>query len=300
MQQDELQVFPQSAPAPCGEADAQSARLPQRRGLTGTHLKIIAIVLMLIDHIGATVMQTLTMQTQSNALLFATTLMRYLGRLAFPIFCFLLVEGFLHTRDVKKYILRLAAFAVLSEIPFDFAISGTWLEFTHQNVFFTLTIGVVALLAIRNFSGRVWLQVLCAGACVVAAELLHTDYAGMGVIVILLFYTLREHRRARFWAVGLWLFLGMALSGVMQFAAVLAAQPELYSAYPPFVLLINIAISCTMSGLMEACGAFSFLLIRRYNGARGAGLPKYFFYAFYPAHLLLLGLMTQMVLRFTA
>lgn len=101
-------------------------------GLNSFQLKCIAVITMIIDHTGA--------------VLFPDNMtLRYIGRIAFPIFCFLLVEGFFHTRDVRKYMLRLGMFAVISEIPYDLAFRDTVIEFEHQNVFFTLFIGVVMM-----------------------------------------------------------------------------------------------------------------------------------------------------------
>ncbi len=99
------------------------------------HLKMIAIITMLIDHTAAVLIP-------SNTVLWLV--MRCIGRLAFPIFVFLLVEGFYHTRDVKKYLLRMGAFALLSEIPFDLAFYGKVLEFTHQNIFLPYSLGYCA------------------------------------------------------------------------------------------------------------------------------------------------------------
>ena len=128
--------------------------MEKKKGISGSTLKMIAIVTMLIDHIGAAVLARLLMvnglgeldQTNADAIMqwlsangalyWTYTIMRMIGRVAFPIFCFLLVEGFLHTHDVKKYAMRLGLFALLSEIPFDLAFSSKILEFNYQNVFF--------------------------------------------------------------------------------------------------------------------------------------------------------------------
>ena len=109
--------------------------MEKKKGISGSTLKMIAIVTMLIDHIGAAVLARLLMvnglgeldQTNTDAIMqwlsangalyWMYTVMRMIGRVAFPIFCFLLVEGFLHTHDVKKYAMRLGLFALLSEIP---------------------------------------------------------------------------------------------------------------------------------------------------------------------------------------
>ena len=127
--------------------------MENKKGISGSTLKMIAIVTMVIDHIGAAVLARLLMvnglgeldQTNADAIMqwlsangalyWTYTVMRMIGRVAFPIFCFLLVEGFLHTHDVKKYAMRLGLFALISEIPFDLAFSDKILEFNYQNVF---------------------------------------------------------------------------------------------------------------------------------------------------------------------
>ena len=101
-------------------------------GLTSNQLKIIALVAMTCDHVG-------------KELLPQCQILQIIGRLAFPIFAYTLVEGFMHTHDVKKYLMRLGILALLSEIPFDLAFNGTILEFGHQNVFFTLFLGILML-----------------------------------------------------------------------------------------------------------------------------------------------------------
>ena len=94
----------------------------QKRGISGSTLKIIAIITMLIDHIGAVVIAPVMIQRSGNLymeddLYGIYSLLRTIGRIAFPIFCFLLVEGFVHTRNVKRYAIRLGLFAIISEIP---------------------------------------------------------------------------------------------------------------------------------------------------------------------------------------
>ena len=121
----------------------------EKKHLTGYHLKLIALITMLIDHIAVVVIMrvyrasyriTGSMQLSEefrdkvivwvsenqNLVYMVYDIMRNIGRMAFPIFCFLLVEGFVHTRSVAKYAGRLAVFALLSEVPFDFAIAGEW------------------------------------------------------------------------------------------------------------------------------------------------------------------------------
>lgn len=242
-----------------------------KKGITGSTLKMIAIVTMFIDHIGAVILARLMMvnginaldssnQTQvmewldaNGTLYWAYTIVRIVGRIAFPIFCFLLVQGFLHTKDCKKYALRLGIFALCSEFAFDLAISGTLLEFGYQNVFFTLFVGLLTMtvysLIEKQEQWSQWVRfglgilvLLCGMA---AAMFLRTDYGAMGVLAIMVFYMFRKNRQHQ-------LLLGGAVFLTSQTWAVASLIP-----------------------------------IAFYNGKRGRNL-KYAFYLFYPLHLLLL------------
>ena len=117
--------------------------------LSGTALKRIACLSMLLDHIGASLLENGLFKQGSfwPGDVQLDGVLRLAGRLAFPIYCFLLVEGFLHTHDFKKYALRMLGFALISEWPFDWAFfSGVY--WGHQNVYFTLLLGLLAILAI--------------------------------------------------------------------------------------------------------------------------------------------------------
>ena len=132
--------------------------------MTGSALKWIAILTMLIDHMAAALLDPLVYggyYGKMHGLFFGSAsqstfiwymIGRFIGRLAFPIFCFLLVEGITHTRDIKKYGARLALFALISEIPFDLALLGS-LSFDAQNVFFTLLFGIVYLYKVSAKTG---------------------------------------------------------------------------------------------------------------------------------------------------
>ena len=229
--------------------------------LTGFHLKYIALISMTIDHIGAVLL------TPGSA---AYAIARAYGRIAFPIFCFLLVEGFFHTSNHNAYLKRLFCFALISEIPFDMAFYHFPAErqprilFCHQNIFFTLALGFLAMYFIERFRSRV--PTLCpviAIAAVLASQLLRFDYGALGIMVILLFYACRQ-----FYS---WM--------PKPFAYTFALTPLLVSgSWERLFILIPIPL---------------FLF---YNGQRGHAVPgrrafpgeKYFFYWYYPCHLLLL------------
>lgn len=174
--------------------------------------------------------------------------LRCLGRIAFPIFCFLIVEGFFHTHDVRWYMGRLGVFALISEIPYDLAFRGVPLEYAHQNVFFTLLIGIgMMVLLERNREWPVKAVILLLAMWL--AVLIRSDYNFRGVLLIFVFYIFHESRWLAVTAGGLWNFL--------------------------------------YQGVIQKYGVLSVLPLALYNGERGRKM-KYFFYIFYPAHLLLL------------
>jgi len=149
--------------------------------LSGSTLKIIALISMLIDHIAAYLIN------DSSIMLYHT--MREIGRLAFPIFCFLLVEGYFKTTNIKKYMLRLFILAIISEVPFDLPRTGSFgLSFDHQNVFFTLLFGLIVIYIIDNNKEKKWLQCIAIWVVAFLAYLLRFDYNAFGIIQILMFY----------------------------------------------------------------------------------------------------------------
>lgn len=237
------------------------------RGLSGRTLKAVAVTAMVIDHFGSTVLRafyeplmannTLSVTAQSPAAvrlaLFWEPVCGNVGRIAFPIFCFLLAEGFVHTKDTKKYALRLFAFALLSEIPYNLAFHNAVFYPSVQNVLFTLTIGLLTLMALRYLEERgetqnirgVALRVLAVAAGALLAYLIRSEYVFLGVAAVALLYLLRR------WST--WRLLACA-------AVLLVVSPWTLIAYVPLWF---------------------------YDGRRGGG-NKYFFYIFYPAHLLVL------------
>ncbi|NLG02851.1 MAG: hypothetical protein GX567_03310, partial [Clostridia bacterium] len=112
------------------------------KGIPGSTLKIIAIITMLIDHIAAVVLAD---YLSIDGIRTIYKIMRSIGRLGFPIFCFLLVEGFMHTRDIKRYARNLGLFALISEVPFDLAFKHKLIYLDYQNVFFTLFLSLLAI-----------------------------------------------------------------------------------------------------------------------------------------------------------
>lgn len=249
--------------------------LTEKRGLPGSVLKWIAIVTMFIDHTAVVLVYGWAKYRHSwgagiESLQFYYVL-RGIGRLGFPLFCFLLVEGFFHTRSRRSYLLRLSAFALLSEVPFDLALRETWLELQHQNVFFTLALGLLAVIMWDKLTRGgdpdcpAWGGLSAIGCAVTlgaAAHFLRTDYGAMGVALILALYLLHGRPWER----------DLAAGGVL-------------AAMIPFG-----------SHWIELFGALAFPLLHLYNGRRGRQM-KYFFYIFYPAHLLLLALAAKWLFK---
>lgn len=155
-------------------------------GISAAVLKWIAVVTMLIDHLGIVYWQTQTHVYEIYKL------MRYIGRIAFPIYCFLLVEGFYHTRNVGKYIRNCFLFAILSEIPFNMTVYGKVFYLRGQNVYFTLTIGLCALWVLDKVRKKyAFLQAAVIAVFAYAGELFEVDYHWKGVLFIIMFYYCR-------------------------------------------------------------------------------------------------------------
>lgn len=223
----------------------------EKRGLSQEGLKLIACVTMLIDHIGAVLVPQ-------------NIFLRMIGRIAFPIYCFLLAEGAHYTKDPRKYVLRLGIGAVLSELPFDLALSGG-INWQYQSVMVTLLLGVLALLCMKK-TNRLIVKLLVVLPFAAGAELLCTDYGGAGVLLIAVFGLTRGQP---WWQT----LLGMLV--------VLYITPSV--AVYPWGIRIP----------LELLGALSILPIVCYSGRKATGGKgvQWAFYLFYPVHLTVLYLL---------
>ncbi len=229
------------------------------KGFAGSTLKYIAIITMLIDHIGAILVAPMVYRSdlaglvEANNVYYLYQILRNIGRIAFPIFCFFLVEGFFYTRNVKKYAFRLLLFSLISEIPFDLAFYGKPFTMEGQNVYFTLLIGLGVMYGMQLVNQKVTeptrlvlARLAVAAVGCILAVVLDTDYHMYGVLSILVLYMYRlEGNRFK------QLFMG------------------------------------AITFLWEPWALLAFPLLYLYNGQRGKQL-KYLFYAFYPIHILVL------------
>lgn len=176
--------------------------------MTGFQLKLLAMLAMTADHIGAVFFPEIP-------------LLRWIGRMAMPVLCFFIGEGLRHTRSPRRYLLRLTGFALLSELPFDLAFYGG-IEWGHQNVYFTLALGLLALWAIQSRGMEGWLLALTAA---LAAELLGCDYGMYGVLLILLLDRVHRARSEQLAAAAL---LNLAFFGLQTQTLSLIALPLLW------------------------------------------------------------------------
>lgn len=242
--------------------------MPEKNGLhklkclNAAHLKIIAMVCMLLDHMWITVID-------GNAWMTA------LGRIAFPIFAFQIAEGYAHTKDFKRYLLRMFLFALVSELPFNFMTGGWWLNPVHQNVMFTFCLALILIWLIDKARTKHWglgLAATVIGAIVgyIVGMITFVDYYGCGILMVLVF----------------WLFRDVKFGWLIQFAALL---------YINTVLLGGRIVTPELFGIefrvpLQAFAMAAFVPIWLYNGKQGtkSKVFQYVGYAFYPVHMILL------------
>lgn len=221
-------------------------------------LRLTALVCMCVDHVGL-------------ALFPAVGAFRCVGRLAFPLYCFLLTQGYLHTRDLRAYARRLLLLAVVSELPFDLLIFGRMASGVEQNVLFSLLFGLAALYAAEKLRGRLPLSALVSAALCMGAMITRVSYGWLSIALCLCAYYAGEKK----------------LPLLLSYACVMLV-------YSLSLLLSGVTMSW---GLVSFCALFSLPLLLLYNGRRGLRSPLLtgLFYAAYPLHIV--GLLIVRMLR---
>lgn len=241
----------------------------KRFNISSAALHIIAMTIMLMDHLWAT-------------LLPGQNWLTCVGRIAFPIFAFMTVEGYFYTHDIKRYMLRLLAFALISEIPFNLMYSGTLIYPYHQNVLWTLLLGLLGIWLMERAKGKATRYVLTAAAVVLGGVCLATlgmvDYFAPGVLTVFAFYFFRGKK----W----WCILG-------QLVALYWINIELLGGQYYPISLFGLDFELCEQGL----AMLALIPIWLYNGRQGhhSKAFKWTCYAFYPAHMLLLGLAVKLL-----
>ena len=209
-------------------------------------LKLIAIITMTIDHTGAIIFKDIG-------------ILRMIGRLAFPIFAFLIANGYFHTKNLKKYILRLFVFALIAQYPFMLAFDiGNEM---YLNIFFTLFLGLISIAMYDHVANKI-LGLFAVAALAYSATLLNTDYGYYGVLLIFCFFAFKDD------------FIKMSLSIISLNLAFSTINVFMYEYFSP--AMYSQCLSC-----------FSLIFIYCYNNRKGKSM-KYLFYVFYPAHLLII------------
>ena len=223
--------------------------------MTGFILKIIALITMVLDHIKYAVPVTNCFLTQ------------YFGRLSFPIFAFVTTDGWGHTRNKKRYILKMFIFAFISQIPFMMFRSLVADKFL-LNIMFTFLFAILGLWSLDFFENRKelsnflkFLIMFCICATILACGfIIPVDYNWFGIAVVWLFYILRNNKVAR-----------------------TITYPILVILYYLSAYMTNINAINILSVIFTALPGFIILF---YNGKEGRKM-KYFFYTFYPVHMLI-------------
>lgn len=237
-------------------------------GISSFGLKMIAAVTMLIDHCGV-------LFAADNRWLYL--IMRGIGRISFPLFCFLLVEGFFYTKNKVKHAINLAIFALLSEIPYDI-FTGSLFDMKKQNVIITLLVGFLVIWAFDSIltykdekTGQrirrtdtnlfdVIIALIIMGIGFAVTYILNSTYTFGGVLLIIFFYIAYNKPIGRIVSNGFF-NIGLYSFGI-QWAGVISA-----------------------------------IIIEFYNGKLGARKWKYFFYIFYPGHLLILSIIKYFIIK---
>ncbi len=241
--------------------------------LSAAALHILAMAFMLMDHLWAT-------------LLPAQEWLTCVGRIAFPIFAFMAVEGYFHTHNLKKYLLRMLIFAVISEVPFDLMYGGTWFYPVHQNVIWTLMMGLAGIHLMETVRKKksTFVYILVSAIVVILGGLLGTlsmvDYYGIGVLTVFIFYFFRGRK----W----WCLLGQML-------ALYWVNVELLGGLMYPSRLFGMEFEFCQQGL----ALLALLPIWLYRGRQGYHSKpfQYFCYAFYPIHMLVIVLVLNFINR---
>lgn len=227
-------------------------------------LKLIAMITMVIDHIAAYFLNP-------SSSIFYT--FRFIGRISFPIICFLLVEGYFHTSNFKKYTFRLALFALISEIVHNLIINNSIIFLDSQNVLFTLLIGLLVMNACtyvkEKFKNRILVIFPIIIGCILA-NYIRCEYDVTGIIYIAVLFIFKDQKIIR------------------NIAFILIVPIMICYTYKLDITLFKETISYVVTR-RQFWSILALLPINFYNGEKGRfALNKYIFYWFYPIHLFIL------------
>lgn len=203
--------------------------------ITSFDLRVIAMITMIIDHIGTVFFPGIAIY-------------KIIGRISFPIFAFLIVEGSVHTSDIRAYMNRLLCFALISEVPFNLAFRRSFISFGSANVLFTLYAGLLIIDLIKRYheSNITWLKLFLIALCI---QFIGGDYLIFGILTVIIFYTYRG---------------------------------KFYKICIALALLFTI-----LMGGLQTYGLLALVILYFYNGREGRKVGRVF-YLVYPLHLILI------------
>ncbi len=237
----------------------------EEKGLTGNKLKLIAILSMTLDHVICVLYPNYPTDWWIIAL-------HILGRVAAPIFWFMVSEGYHYTRNVKKYLLRLFVFAVIGHFAYNFAFGIPFIPFktsyfNQTSVIWPLFLGVLGLVVVNSEELKQWQKTLLV--FLLAALAFPSDWSSPAFLVILYMGQNRDNFKKQ---------MGMMLLWIAVYSAV-------------YAIFIN-----PLYGIIQMGVALTIPLLKNYNGQRGSfkGM-KYFFYIYYPFHLVICGIIRILV-----
>ena len=229
-------------------------------------IKIIAIISMICDH-------------ASDAIIGHFSFFNLIGRIAFPLFCFQLVNGYKHTKNLNKYITRLIIFGIISQIPFSFFIYFYSGSFTTLNIFFTLALGLLAIYVLDKLPNNLkFIGIILDILIIVLAEIIKVDYGWFGVALILCIYLFDKERNVKSIDNRNNIDILNKLKNNYVFTIVFFIL--CFIKYYGF--FANVPSHIVWEQILFTFSPIIFMLL--YNGKKGPSL-KYFFYAFYPIHL---------------
>lgn len=226
-------------------------QIQEKYQINGAVLKYIAFISMFIDHFNKAIITPLL--NYQEPLVTISTIFDIIGRIAFPIFAFMIVEGFYKTKSRFKYLRNLLIFAIISEIPYDMFQSKVFINNRSQNIMWALALGLLTLIIVDKLKEKIknkytWLglSILIVGVNAIIATLISFDYDYYSIIIIFILYLFYDKR-----------LVGSLLS---------------------YLVIIK-----------EAYAILGFAVINFYNGEKGKQ-NKWFNYLFYPVHLLIFGI----------
>jgi len=234
--------------------------------ISSTTLHILAMVFMLCDHLWGTIIP-------------GNDWLTCIGRLTFPIFAFMIVEGYFHTKNLKKYVLRLLLFAVLSEIPFNLAMGSSVFYPLHQNVLWSFLISIALIFLNEKAKSRqiIWIRAIVGIMTVLAGYILGlvtmVDYYHAGIFTVLVFYFFRQKK----W----WCLL-------CQLICLWYINIEMLGGFSYEIFLFG----KTFFFVRQTFALLALIPIWLYRGKQGyhSKVLQYVYYVFYPVHLLILGI----------